>query len=109
MRDLMKAERSKQKMSNVVFSASSQSISNLVQRLVEGYDDSVLVLAPFAGEASTYAPPKKGKYKGYYRLELNVLIPEDAIKGEDCLNDFAAFAVVRLPKERVQDHLWKEE
>ncbi|MEV2350061.1 hypothetical protein ABND08_22345 [Paenibacillus larvae] len=94
MRDLMKAERSKQKMSNVVFSASSQSISNLAQRLVEGYDDSVLVLAPFAGEASTYAPPKKGKYKGYYRLELN---------------DFAAFAVVRLPKERVQDHLWKEE
>jgi len=43
-------------MSNVVFSASSQSISNLAQRLVDGYDDSVLVLAPF-----------KGKYKGYYR------------------------------------------
>lgn len=96
-------------MSNVLFSASSESIRNAVQRLVDRDDDSVLVLAPFAGEASTYAPSKKGKYKGYYRLELNVLIPEDAIKGEDCLNDFAAFAVVRLPKERVQDHLWREE
>lgn len=91
-----------------MFSTSSQAISNLAQRLVDGYDDSVLVLAPFAGKASTYAPPKKGKYKGYYRLELNVLIPEGAIKGEDCINDFAAFAVVRLPKERVQEHLWKE-
>ncbi|MDT2232911.1 hypothetical protein [Paenibacillus larvae] len=50
-------------MSNVVFSTSSQAISNLAQRLVDGYDDSVLVLAPFAGKASTYAPPKKGKYK----------------------------------------------
>lgn len=66
-------------MSKVVFSASSEFIRNAAQRLIDRDDDSVLVLAPFAGEASTYAPSKKGKYKGYYRLELNVLIPEDAI------------------------------
>ncbi|AHD06472.1 hypothetical protein [Paenibacillus larvae] len=67
-------------MSNVVFSASGKFIGNVAQGLADRDDDSVLILAPFAGEASTYAPSKKGKYKGYYRLELNVLIPDGNVK-----------------------------
>lgn len=92
----------------VIFDTGKEFVGKVAEDLVNRYDDNVMVIAPFAGSMSTHAPSKKGKSKGYHRLKLEVWIPEDAIKGEDCLNDFGAFAVMRLPKSRVQDHLLNE-
>lgn len=90
---------------NVVFDVSKEFVGKVAEDLGNKHDDSILVLAPFSGSLITYAPSKKGKYKGYHRLKLEVWIPEDAIKGDDALSDFGACALMRLPKSRVQDHL----
>lgn len=92
----------------VVFDASTKFIDDTVQKISEKHEDSMIVMAPFAGSMSTHAPVKTGKNKGYHRIKLEIWIPEDAIKGEEALTDFGAFAVMRLPKNRVQDHLIKE-
>lgn len=92
----------------VYFDVSKETIGSAAEGLINSHGnngDSILVLAPFVGKISTYAPAKKGPYRGYHRLKLEIFLPEDAIKGEDALRDFGAFAVMRLPKERVQDHL----
>ncbi|MMZ69916.1 hypothetical protein D1872_328430 [compost metagenome] len=65
----------------------------------------MLVLAPFSGSMNIYAPAKQGKYKGYHRIKTEIWIPEDAIKGEGAISDFGAFALLRIPVSRVQDHL----
>ncbi|MEJ9219533.1 hypothetical protein P4H46_15315 [Paenibacillus glucanolyticus] len=93
----------------VVFDASKEFIGNLVQGISEEHPDSLIVLAPFVGNVSVKAPVAKGKYKGYHRFQLEICIPEEAINGEGALSDFGAFAVMRLPKARVQDHLQKKE
>lgn len=89
----------------VVFDVSKEFIGKTVDGIAGKNPDSMIVVSPFSGTMSTYAPAKKGKNKGYHRIKLEIWIPEDAIKGEDALNDFGAFAVMRLPKNRVQDHL----
>lgn len=90
---------------NVIFDVNKETVAELARQIKDKYDDSILVLAPFSGQLKTYAPTKTGKYKGYFRLNTEILIPEDAIKGEDALSDFGAFVVMRLPKVRVADHL----
>lgn len=92
-------------MRKVIFDASKEFIGETVQGIQDKYSDSMIVMAPFSGKMSTHAPAKSGKNKGYHRIKLEIWIPENAIKGEDALNDFGAFAVMRLPKNRVQDHL----
>lgn len=88
---------------NVLFNVSPANLSKSMQD--NHRDDRMYVVAPFSGQASIYAPAKRGKHKGYHRIKCEIWIPEDAIKGEDCLSDFGAFAVVSMPKSRVQDHL----
>jgi hypothetical protein len=90
---------------NVIFDVNKEVVAELAGQIKDKYDDSILVLAPFSGQLKTYAPAKSGKYKGYFRLNAEILIPEDAIKGENALSDFGAFVVMRLPKERVNNHL----
>lgn len=92
----------------VVFDTSKEFISSAVEGISEKRPDSLIVLAPFVGNMSVHAPTKYGKHKGYHRIKLEIWIPEDAIKGDDALNDFGAFAVLSLPKARVQDHLINE-
>ncbi|MDY8021094.1 hypothetical protein [Paenibacillus polymyxa] len=92
-------------MRKVIFGANKEVVGMYVDQVLEKYDDSLMVLAPPSGTINTYAPSKKGKSKGYYRVKLEVWIPEDAIKGEDALNDFGASILMRLPKDRVADHL----
>ncbi|KKO51117.1 hypothetical protein [Paenibacillus sp. DMB20] len=81
----------------IVFDPPKEFIDKTVKGIADKHPDSMIVLAPFAGNISTHAPTKTGKYKGYHRMKLEILIPEEAIKGEDALNDFGAFAVLRLP------------
>ncbi|GFN32462.1 hypothetical protein PCURB6_27220 [Paenibacillus curdlanolyticus] len=59
-------------------------------------------------QASVYAPTRKGKSKGYHRMKFEVWIPEDAIVGEDALTDFGIVTLMRLPKNRVAEHLRHE-
>jgi hypothetical protein len=93
---------------NVIFDVSKETVAELAGQIKDKYDDSILVLAPFSGQLKTYAPTRSGKYKGYFRINTDILIPEDAIKGENALSDFGAFVVMRLPKARVADHLIDE-
>lgn len=89
----------------VIFDVTNETVTTAMDQVKEKHNDSLLVLAPFVGSMSTHAPTKKGKTKGYYRIKCEIWIPEDAIEGEDALTDFGAFAVMRLPKARVKDHL----
>jgi hypothetical protein len=93
---------------DVIFDVNKETVSELAGQIKDKYNDSILVLAPFSGQLKTYAPAKSGKYKGYFRINTEILIPEDAIKGENALSDFGAFVVMRLPKVRVADHLINE-
>ncbi|MGX4583346.1 hypothetical protein [Paenibacillus chitinolyticus] len=93
---------------NVIFNVNKEILASIAEQAADEYADSSLVLAPFSGNASIYAPAKKGKYKGYHRIKVEIWIPEDAIKGEGTLSDFGAFAVLRIPKSRIQDHLVSE-
>ncbi|MEC4565536.1 hypothetical protein L8C07_06220 [Paenibacillus sp. CMAA1739] len=92
-------------MSNVIFGVNKEMVGMYMDQVLEKNDDSLMVLAPPSGTISTYAPSKKGKNKGYYRVKLEVWIPEDSIEGEDALNDFGASILMRLPKNRIADHL----
>lgn len=92
-------------MRNVIFGVSKETVGLYVEQALEKNDDSLMILAPPSGTINTYAPSKKGKNKGYYRVKLEVWIPEDVIKGEDALNDFGASILMRLPKDRIADHL----
>jgi hypothetical protein len=94
-------------MKTVLFDVSDETLVELTKSLNEQHKDSLLVLAPFSGNLSVHAPSNKGKYKGYHRFKMEVWIPEDAIKGEDALIDFGGLTLLRLPKNRVQDHLKK--
>ncbi|SFE11082.1 hypothetical protein SAMN04487969_101107 [Paenibacillus algorifonticola] len=89
----------------VLFDVDKDMVSNLAGHIAQKNEDSLLVIAPFTGNVSIHAPAKKGKNKGYHRIKLEVWIEEGAIIGESALTDFGAFAVLRLPKARVQDHL----
>ncbi|MBP1906829.1 hypothetical protein J2Z32_003493 [Paenibacillus turicensis] len=94
-------------MKTVLFDASVNSISNIAEGMQK--DDSLLLIVPLAGDITTAAPTKTGKYKDYFRIQTTLLIPKDCIKGEDALDDFGAFTVMRLPKDRVQDHMKRDE
>lgn len=90
---------------SVIFDVTKESVSDIAGQITEKHKDSILVLAPLSGSISVHAPAKKGKTKGYHRLKLEVWIPEDAIKGENALDDFGAVTLLRVPKKRVEDHL----
>lgn len=90
---------------NVIFDVNKEILACIGEQVAIEHADSILVIAPFVGNVSIHAPAKKGKYKGYHRIQTEIWIPEDAIKGEGTLSDFGAFAVMRLPKSRVRDHL----
>lgn len=92
-------------MKTVVFDVQPETVASVIGQIKEKNDDSLMVLAPLAGSVSTYAPSKKGKTKGYFRIKCELWIPEDSIEGEDALTDFGAFAVLRLPKNRIKEHL----
>lgn len=92
-------------MKTAFFDVSTEAVSTAVDQIKEQYDDSLMVMAPFSGRMSMHAPSKTGKNKGYHRIKCEIWIPEDAIEGENALTDFGAFAVLRLPKVRVKDHL----
>jgi hypothetical protein len=90
---------------SVIFDVSKETVAKVADAMVSQHDDSLLVLAPLAGNISIYAPSKNGKYKGYHRLKFEVWIPEDAIEGENAIDDFGAVVLMRLPKSRVKEHL----
>lgn len=92
-------------MRNVIFDVSKESVGILIDQIKGQNEDSLIALAPLSNGVTVHAPNKKGKYKGYHRLELQVMIPEDAIQGESALTDFGAFVMLRLPRKRVKDHL----
>lgn len=93
----------------MIFGIDKEFLSEAAEVMLSQHKDSVMVLAPMAGSMSTHAPAKTGKYKDYFRIKSEIWIPKDAIKGDEALNGFGVFAVMRLPKARVQDHLLKEE
>ncbi|MGF9644052.1 hypothetical protein AAIH69_13680 [Paenibacillus sp. MABNS29] len=88
---------------NVMFDVDPKHLSDSM--LKNPRDDRMWVVAPFSRQAQIYAPSKRGKHKGYHRIKCEIWIPEDAIKGEDVLDNFGAFAIMSVPKARVQDHL----
>lgn len=91
-----------------VFDVSSPFVAKAMDEIKADHPDSLLVLAPFSGSLTTHAPAKKGKAKGYFRIQCEIWLPEDAIEGADALNDFGAFVIMRLPKARVKSHLGGE-
>ncbi|MDK8188803.1 hypothetical protein QP794_01735 [Paenibacillus sp. UMB7766-LJ446] len=72
------------------------------------HEDRMFVVAPFAGKATIHAPVKQGKHKGYHRIKCEIWIPENAIAGEGVLEDFGAFAVLSVPRNRVQPNFGGE-
>lgn len=93
---------------NVLFDVTKETVGKVAEQIAEQHQDSILVLAPISGTASTYAPSTKGKNKGYFRMKFEVWIPEDAIVGDNALNDFGIVTLMRLPKSRVADHLIRD-
>ncbi|GAS82422.1 hypothetical protein [Paenibacillus amylolyticus] len=91
---------------NVIFNVTPESIKQSMED--NSRDDRMWVVAPFANKASIRAPVKQGKYKGYHRIKCEIWVPEDAIKGKGILEDFGAFAVLSVPKNRVQPHMGGE-
>ncbi|WP_340391971.1 hypothetical protein [Paenibacillus sp. FSL E2-0190] len=89
----------------VIFGVTKETVGTAMDEIKKVNEDSMMVLAPFVGSMSTHAPSKSGKNKGYYRIKCEIWIPEDAIEGEGALTDFGAFAVMRLPKARIKDHM----
>jgi hypothetical protein len=89
----------------VIFGVTKETVGTAMDEIKKVNEDSMMVLAPFVGNMSTHAPSKSGKHKGYYRIKCEIWIPEDAIEGEGALTDFGAFAVMRLPKARIKDHM----
>lgn len=92
-------------MRSVIFDVTQETVQKVAGQIKERNLDSMLVLAPMSGNCSVHAPSKSGKTKGYHRIKLEVWIPEDAIKGENALDDFGLVTLLRLPKSRVQPHL----
>lgn len=90
---------------SVIFDVTKETVQKVAGQIKESNSDSMLVLAPMSGNCSVHAPSKSGKTKGYHRIKLEVWIPEDAIKGENALDDFGLVTLLRLPKSRVQPHL----
>ena len=95
-------------MQRVIFDVTDETVARVAKQVKNNKSDSMLVLAPMTGSCSVHAPSKSGKYKGYHRIKLEVWIPEDAIEGEDALDDFGLVAMLRLPKSRVQPHLIRD-
>ncbi len=87
---------------NVVFNASTVLVSAATENM--NREDRLTVVAPFVGNMQVHAAPSSGKYKGYHRSKCEIFIPEDAIKGDGIIEDFGAFAVLSIPKNRVQPH-----
>lgn len=91
---------------NVIFDVTKETVGKVAEQIK---NEGILVLAPLAGTLSVHAPSQKGKHKGYHRLKFEVWIPEDAIKGENALDDFGAVTLLSLPKDRVREHLKRDE
>ncbi|MEK4122059.1 hypothetical protein [Lysinibacillus sp. FSL K6-0102] len=96
-------------MQNVIFDVMDETVMKVTKQVKNSKPDSMLLLAPMSGNCSLHAPSKTGKYKGYHRIKMEVWIPEDAIKGENVLDDFSLITLLRLPKSRVQPHLIRRE
>ena len=96
-------------MKNVIFDVTEKTVEHVAKQIKEQNEDSMLVLAPMAGNCSVHAPAKTGKHKGYHRIKLEVWIPDDAIEGDAALTDFGLVTLLRLPKSRVQPHLIRDE
>lgn len=96
-------------MQNVIFDVIDETVMKVAKQVKNRKSDSMLVLAPMSGNCSVHAPSKTGKYKGYHRIKMEVWIPEDAIKGENVLDDISLITLLRLPKSRVQPHLIRNE
>lgn len=86
----------------VLFDVKNEMISKLTDSM-KG-NGGVLVVAPLAGNLSTYAPAQRGKYKGYHRIKCEVLIPDEAIQGGNAIADFAAAMLLSIPENRVRDN-----
>lgn len=96
-------------MRSVVFDVTDETVKNVANQIKNSNPDSMLVLAPMSGNCSVHAPSRSGKNKGYHRIKLEVWIPDDAIKGENALDDFGLVTLLRLPKTRVQPHLIRDD
>jgi len=93
----------------VIFDVTPESVKKVAANIKGRNEDSLLVLAPISGNISVHAPAKTGKSKGYHRFKFEVWVPEDAIKGEAALTDFGATVLMRLPINRVESHLIREQ
>lgn len=96
-------------MQKVIFDVMDETVMKVAKQVKNSKPDSMLLLAPVSGNCSLHAPSKTGKYKGYHRIKMEVWIPEDAIKGENVLDDISLITLLRLPKSRVQPHLIRNE
>ena len=96
-------------MRSVIFDVTDETVTKVAKQVKYSNPDSMLVLAPMSGNCSVHAPSKSGKSKGYHRIKLEVWVPEDAIKGENALDDFGLVTLLRLPKSRVQPHLIRDD
>lgn len=93
-----------------LFDVKPETLQNVAASVQERNPDSILALVPLSGNISVHSPATKGKHKGYHRFKFEAWIPEDAIKGPDALTDFGAFVLMRLPQNRIANHLlWEKE
>lgn len=97
------------KLRSVIFDVTDETVKKVAKQVKYSNPDSMLVLAPMSGNCSVHASSKSGKSKGYHRIKLEVWVPEDAIKGENALDDFGLVTLLRLPKSRVQPHLIRDD
>jgi len=82
---------------------SPEQVKDSLQLVADKYPDSVLVLAPVCG-IEMRSPTKK---KPFHRIKVEVVVPEDGIIGNECLDDLGVVATLRIPRNRINPEYLK--
>ena len=84
-------------MKTCYINVSPKQVRDSLQQAAERKPDSILVVAP-VGAFDLFSPTKK---EPYHRIKAELILPEDAIIGQECLTDFGLIATLRIPKDRI--------
>lgn len=82
---------------------------NRLPRIVGNvFEDTNLAVTGPSGNFEVHNPAQKGKYKGLYRMKIEVQFPEDSLVGREGLFKIMPLIIFGIPEVRVADHLKRE-